>query len=118
MNHRLQQIGSDGSLKLGERWLGALRALQADSASTPVLELSLAAWVNATRPAPTGGQTYGTTDPAADALAQCWLTTKDPSALVGALLRVIGAADLSEQSDLTSSVAGLLPALRAGRIEL
>ena len=61
--------------------------------------------------------TLSTLDASRRPLVQA-LTTKDPSALVGVLLRVIGAADLSEQSDLTSSVAGLLPALRAGRIAL
>jgi fructuronate reductase len=118
MNHRLQQIGSDGSLKIGERWLGALRALRANSGSAPILELSLAAWVNAIRPGPDGTQVFGTTDPAADALAACWDNSQPAPALVGALLREIGAADLAEQSDLTSSVANRLPALRAGRVEL
>ena len=83
-----------------------------------MLELALAAWVNATRPAPDGGQAFRTTDPATDELAQCWHETLPAPALVGALLRVIGAADLAEHSDLTSSVADRLPALRAGRIDV
>jgi fructuronate reductase len=117
MHHLLRQIGSDGSLKIPERWFPALRALRAASAPTPVLELALAAWVAATRPDETGAQVYGTTDPAVDALARCWAIA-EPPARVAALLRTVGAADLAEQSDLTSSVAQRLPALRAGRVEL
>ena len=51
-------------------------------------------------------------------LNRCWTDTSDPKALVGALLRTVGADDLAEQADLTTSVAARLPALRAGRIEL
>ena len=117
MHHLLRQIGSDGSLKIPERWFPALRTLRGAGSRTPVLDLALAAWVNATRPAATGGQVYGTTDPAADTLARCWASA-DPRAVVAALLRTVGAADLAEQADLTASVAARLPALRAGRIEL
>jgi fructuronate reductase len=117
VHHLLRQIGSDGSLKIPERWFPALRTLRGAGARTPVLDLALAAWVNATRPADTGGQVYGTTDPAADTLARCWAST-DPRAVVAALLRTVGAADLAEQADLTAAVAARLPALRAGRIEL
>lgn len=117
VRHRLSQIGSDGSLKIPERWLGALRTLRADSATTPTLELSLAAWVNSTRPDGNGGQLFGTTDPAMDSLAGCWADTPNTPALVGRILRMIGAADLAEQPELVASVADRLPALRAGRIE-
>ena len=78
----------------------------------------MAAWVNATRPDGAGRQVFGTTDPATDALARCWQDVHDPSTLVAALLRAVGAADLAEQPDLTSSVAAHLPALRAGRVEI
>ena len=118
MHHLLRQIGSDGSLKIPERWLDALRALRAGEAGTPTLELAVAAWVNATRPDSAGHQVFGTTDPATEALARCWQDTSDPSTLVAALLRVVGAADLAEQPDLTSSVAAHLPALQAGRVEI
>jgi fructuronate reductase len=117
MHHRLRQIGSDGSLKIPERWFPALRELRAAGTATPVLELALAGWVTATRPDATGAQVYGTTDPATPALNRCWAIS-DPQALVGALLRTVGADDLAEQADLTASVAARLPALRAGRIEL
>ena len=114
MHHLLRQIGSDGSLKIPERWFPALRDLRAASAATPVLELALAGWVSATQP----GATHGMTDPATAALNRCWTDTSDPKALVGALLRTVGADDLAEQADLTASVAARLPALRAGQIDL
>jgi fructuronate reductase len=115
MQHLLRQIGSDGSLKIPERWLDALRALRAAGAGAPTVELAVAAWVNATRPDGAGRQIFGTTDPATEALARCW---QDPSTVVAGLLRVVGAADLAEQQDLTSSVAARLPALQAGRVEI
>jgi fructuronate reductase len=118
MRDQLRRIGSDGSLKIGERWLGALRSLRADDATTPVLELALAGWVNATRPSEAGGQQFGTSDPAAAALADCWGTTANPAALVAALLREVGAADLAEQHLLVSAVAQRLPAVHAGQIEI
>jgi fructuronate reductase len=118
MRDQLRRIGSDGSLKIGERWLGALRTLRAADATTPVLELALAGWVNATRPTETGGQQFGTSDPAAAALADCWGTTANPAALVAALLREVGAADLAEQHLLVSAIAQRLPAVHAGQIEI
>jgi fructuronate reductase len=114
MHHLLRQIGSDGSLKIPERWFPALRDLRAASAATPVLELALAGWVSATQPE----ASHGMTDPATAALNCCWTDTSDPKALVGALLRAVGADDLAEQADLTASVAARLPGLRAGQIDL
>ncbi|TPQ18837.1 mannitol dehydrogenase family protein [Streptomyces sporangiiformans] len=134
MRHLLRQIGCDGSLKVPERWLDALRSLRAAAASAPVLELALAAWANATRPAADGGQLFGTTDPAATELASCWgrlpegpegedakgedSKAGDSKATVRRLLRVLGAADLAEDGTLVTAVAARLPALRAGRIEI
>jgi fructuronate reductase len=118
MNHQLRQIGSDGSRKIPERWLDAVRELRYSGRSSPTLELALAAWVNATRPDAARGQVFGTTDPAGAELAECWRVSGSPIELVGRLLRVIGAADLAERSDLIASVAARLPALRAGRVEL
>ncbi|TLS40485.1 mannitol dehydrogenase family protein [Streptomyces montanus] len=134
MRHLLRQIGCDGSLKLPERWLDALRSLRAADAPAPVLELALAAWANATRPAADGGQLFGTTDPAAAELASCWgrlpedprdegfrdedVKDTDSKATVRRLLRVLGAADLAEDGTLVTAVAARLPALRAGRIEI
>jgi len=111
MHHLLRQIGSDGSLKIPERWIPALRELRAAGAATPVLELALAGWVAAT------GVEHGMTDPADTALSRCW-TSSDPRTVVVTLLRTVGAPDLAEQADLVGSVTARLPALRAGRIEI
>ncbi|MEV0221782.1 mannitol dehydrogenase family protein [Streptomyces sp. NPDC050704] len=112
MRHLLRQIGSDGSLKITERWLPALRTLRARGTSTPVLELALAAWVHHTR------QADVLTDPAADTLTACWGPAGRPVDTVRALLRVLGATDLADEDALTAAVADRLPALRAGRVEI
>ncbi|MFS8199723.1 mannitol dehydrogenase family protein [Streptomyces sp. CWNU-52B] len=132
MRHLLRQIGSDGSLKVTERWLPALRELRARGASTPVLELALAAWAHGTRPrdastaeaSETASSTVGAfaagapCDPAAEALAACWGSATRPAETVRALLRVLGAPDLADDDALTAAVADRLPALRAGRVEI
>jgi fructuronate reductase len=121
MRHQLRQIGADGSLKITERWLPALRELRARGAATPVLELCLAAWAHATCRAhgeDTGHSAGAPTDPAADALAACWRPLARPAATIRALLRVLGATDLADDDALTTAVADRLPALRAGRVEI
>ncbi|WP_405806749.1 mannitol dehydrogenase family protein [Streptomyces sp. NBC_01187] len=112
MGHRLDQIAADGSLKLPERWLPALRTLRAAGAATPLLELALAGWVHATHP------DRKAADPAAEALAACWHSHPEPTGTVRALLTTLGAPDLAEDTALTGAVAARLPALRAGRIEV
>ncbi|WP_369030080.1 mannitol dehydrogenase family protein [Streptomyces adonidis] len=112
MHHLLRQIGSDGSLKIPERWLPALRTLRARGTSAPVLELALAAWAFGTRPPGTF------TDPAADTFAACWDPGTTPVETVRALLRALGATDLADDDPLTTAIAGRLPALQAGRIEI
>ncbi|WP_086847079.1 mannitol dehydrogenase family protein [Amycolatopsis kentuckyensis] len=106
IRHRLSQIGSDGSLKLPERWFGTLR----DPGSTPLLELALAGWARATEP----DAETGMTDPLAGELAACWSAPDDVEA-VRRLLHLVGAP---EDGTLPKSVARHLPALRAGRIEV
>ncbi|AKZ59603.1 putative mannitol dehydrogenase protein [Streptomyces ambofaciens ATCC 23877] len=133
MHHLLRQIGSDASLKIGERWLPALRELRARGASTPVLELALAAWAHGTRraqapdasPGPHASPGSGVSagpgalpDPAAEALAACWRPANRPVGTVRALLRVLGATDLAEDDALTAAVAERFPALDAGRVEI
>lgn len=113
IRHRLSQIGSDGSLKIAERWFDPLREIPAGA--TPMLELALAGWVNATNP----DNDFGMTDPAAERLAACWQNASSSShhEVVGRLLRAAGAPDLAERGDLVAAVAGRLPALAAGRVE-
>jgi fructuronate reductase len=109
IRHLLRQIGSDGSLKIPERWLPVLR-----ETSSPVLELALAGWVHDTR------RDSGTSDPAADRLAACWSSadSRDPEATVRGLLTEVGAPDLAAHGGLVTAVAAHLPALAAGRVEL
>lgn len=114
MRDRLARIGCDGSLKIGERWLGAVRQL---GRPTPILTLALAGWANATRPGPDGGQLFGTTDPAAAALAAAW-DHRTHVDVVTAALRAAGAADLADDTALVGAVSAHLPAVQAGRIEL
>ena len=118
MHHLLRQIGSDGSLKIPERWLWSLRELRAAGSATPILEVAIAAWANATRPAPDGGQRYGTSDPATAALAACWTGIAPSAERVGRLLTAVGAEDLAADADLTTAVAQRMPAVAAGRVEL
>jgi fructuronate reductase len=118
MYHLLRQIGSDGSLKVPERWLWTLRELRAAGRPTPILELALAAWAYSTRPGSDDTQVHGTTDPAMGALAECWVAGASATEHVRRLLVVVGAADLAEYADLTSAVAQRMNAVAAGRVEL
>jgi fructuronate reductase len=118
MRDQLRRIGSDGSLKIGERWLGALRELRVNRTTTPVLELALAGWVNATRPGDTGGQQFDTSDPAAKALAEHWRTNAPPADIIAGLLREVGAGDLADDHQLTTTIAQRLPAVAAGQIDI
>ncbi|GLY18955.1 mannitol dehydrogenase [Kineosporia sp. NBRC 101677] len=116
IHHELRQIGSDGSLKLPQRWFTVLREQRGTTAGEHQT-LALAAWANATRPDPSsGGQLFGTTDPAAPALADCWKASS--VGVVSRLLTVLGAEDLAEDSALTGSVEALLPAFGAGAVLL
>ena len=111
MRHLLRQIASDGSLKITERWLPALRVLRERGAATPVLELALAGWVHLTRD-------HDLPDPARDALTACWHTGADDTAVVRALLTTVGASDLAGDSGLVTAVVRQLPALRAGHVDI
>lgn len=116
MRDQLRRIGSDGSLKIGERWLGVIRQLGPQA--TPVLTTALAGWLNATRPAGDGGQLFGTTDPAAEALAACWRERSAQVDVVAHCLRIVGAPDLADDAELVRVVAAQLPAIRSGSIDI
>ncbi|MFF4774912.1 mannitol dehydrogenase family protein [Microtetraspora fusca] len=104
MRHRLRQIAMDGSLKLPERWLAPLRELRAAGRDTPVLESALAAWARHTRDDEPD-------DPAAARLRAAWSGRRDAEA-VRALLLVLGAADLADDTGLVTAVAGRLVSTR------
>lgn len=114
MQHQLRQIGSDGSLKLPERWFGALRSILDQSKSAPLLEFALAAWVRSTSP----DEDTGMTDPSDTALADCWRSARNAMDVVRRLLNVLGAPDLAGHRHLISAIVAHLPALNAGRIEV
>ena len=116
MRDQLRRIGSDGSLKIGERWLGVIRQLGPQA--TPVLTTALAGWLNATRPAGDGGQLFGTTDPAAESLAACWRERSAQVDVVAHCLRIVGAPDLADDAELVRVVAAQLPAIRSGSIDI
>ncbi len=104
MRHRLRQIAMDGSLKLPERWLAALRELRAAGRDAPVLEATLAAWAGHTRDDVPD-------DPAADRLRAAWPGRRDAEA-VRELLLVLGASDLADDTALVTAVAGRLVSTR------
>jgi fructuronate reductase len=108
IGHRLTQIGADGSLKIPERWLGALRQLRAAGRPAPTIELALAAWANATRPGQDTAQRFATADPKAAELAAAWSGSRQPVDGIGHLLAAVGAADLAQDRDLLERVAARL----------
>ena len=118
MRDQLRQIGSDGSLKIGERWLGALRDAARGAARPP--RCWNWPWPAGSTPpdpaAPADSTSAPPTPPRRRSPGAG--TTADPAALVAALLREVGAADLADEHDLTAAIAQRLPALRAGRIEI
>lgn len=137
MRHRLTQIGSDGSLKLPERWLGSLRELRALGLTSPTIVRGLGAWVAAIRPPAGGvadgggGQVWGTTDPRAATLAAAWASgggagerdggagdgghgrdgegaRGDLRSVVVAALLVLGAEDLAADTEVVDGVTDAL----------
>lgn len=65
--HRLAQIATDGSQKIGPRWLEPLAANRAAGRRCPATLTALAAWLRFVR-----GDAGTVNDPRADALARCW----------------------------------------------
>ena len=117
-DHLLRQIGSDGSLKIPERWFArAAGAARRRGRRTPVLELALAGWVAATRPDRAGGRSTARR-PGRGGARTAAGRTPDPRAVVAALLRTVGATDLAEQADLSRPSPPGSRQLRAGQIEL
>jgi fructuronate reductase len=111
MGHQLRQIGTDGSLKIPERWLGSLRELRQARREAPILALALAGWAAATRLRADGIQLFGTTDPLAGRLGAAWTASDNQAEIVRQLLANVGAADLSADAWLVEAVARRLPDL-------
>ena len=117
MQHLLRQIGSDGSLKIAERWLDALRALRAGGAG------------NTDSGAGRGrvGQRHPTRRRRGSGLRHDRPRHGGARPVLAGHVRPVdpgrrhapaqvGAADLAEQPDLTSAVAGAPPG-PAGRAD-
>ncbi|MBP0458480.1 mannitol dehydrogenase family protein [Streptomyces montanisoli] len=102
VRHRLDQVATDSSLKIPERWLTPVRELRAAGHGTPYLARALAVWAAASR----DGLPYA--DPAAARLHAAWQTRK-PADAVRALLALLGAEDLAADDALVAEVTGLLP---------
>jgi fructuronate reductase len=105
MCHRIDQIAMDGSLKIPERWLTALRELRAVGHETPVLATALASWARYTRD-------EHIDDPAVDRLRRAWMRPQADA--VRALLRVLGAPELADDTPLMAEVDAQLRALDRG----
>lgn len=65
--HRLSQIATDGSQKIGPRWLGSIAANRQQGRDSPATLTALAAWL-----AFAGVQRTALADPMADALTAAW----------------------------------------------
>jgi fructuronate reductase len=100
MEHRIQQIATDGSLKIPERWLAPLRELRTAGRDTPELASALAAWARVTRDHPLD-------DPEAEALRRAW-DARPPRDALRRLLSLLGADDLADDTSLVTAVAAEL----------
>ncbi|MFS0772767.1 mannitol dehydrogenase family protein [Sphingomonas sp. 1P08PE] len=78
--HRLAQIATDGSQKIGPRWLEPLRINLAAGRRSPATLAALAAWLRFVR-----ADAHRVDDPMADALARCW-TIAGTQGVVDAIL--------------------------------
>ena len=65
--HRLEQIATDGSQKIAQRWLATLSDRQQQNASCPAILEALAAWIVHVR-----GDGAPVRDPLAEQLAELW----------------------------------------------
>ncbi len=91
--HRLAQIASDGSQKVGPRWLEALTINRARGVETPATLAALAGWLRHLR-----GQAGPVNDPMGDELAALW-RDHDARGMVAALFGAGGRFAARWQAD-------------------
>jgi fructuronate reductase len=91
--HRLAQIASDGSQKVGPRWLEALTINRARGVATPATLTALAGWLRHLR-----GQAGPVNDPMGDELAALW-RGQDAHGMVAALFGAGGRFAARWQAD-------------------
>ena len=83
-----------------------------------MLELALAGWVNATRPAAAVDSNSRRPTRRQQSSPATGSPARPAPALVAGLLREVGAADLADDNDLITSIAQRLPDVAAGRFEI
>ncbi|XUW90433.1 mannitol dehydrogenase family protein [Burkholderia sp. M6-3] len=117
LDHRLQQIATDGSQKLPQRWLESVRANLKSGAPTECLAFALAGWIAYLGGQDETGRTYVIADPLGDTLAEAVRLTLHADAIdaVQTLFEIesIFGCDLRAHPRFVAQVAGHLAAIRA-----
>ena len=117
LDHRLQQIATDGSQKLPQRWLESVRANLKSGAPTERLAFALAGWIAYLSGRDETGRTYTIADPLAEILTEAVRATShaDTGAAVRAAFEIesIFGCDLRAQPRFVAQVARHLAAIRA-----
>ncbi|REE21633.1 fructuronate reductase [Paraburkholderia sp. BL27I4N3] len=116
LDHRLQQIATDGSQKLPQRWLESVRANLKSGAPTERLAFALAGWIAYLGGVDETGRTYAIADPLADTLTDAVRSTllADAVDAVRTLLGIesIFGCDLRTHPRFVAQVARHLDAIR------
>jgi fructuronate reductase len=116
LDHRLQQIATDGSQKLPQRWLESVRVNLKSGAPTERLAFALAGWIAYLGGQDETGRTYAIVDPLADTLNEAVRSTlqADTVDAVETLFEIesIFGCDLRAHPRFVSQVARHLEAIR------
>ncbi len=114
LQHRTRQIATDGSQKIPQRLLPALRWQLANAGDYRILTLGIAAWVRYTRGVDEQGESYLIDDPLADKLARCHgAAGPDPARYLASVLAVeeVFPADLADDDRVQVAVLDWLQQL-------
>ncbi|MFL9965583.1 mannitol dehydrogenase family protein [Paraburkholderia sediminicola] len=116
LDHRLQQIATDGSQKLPQRWLESVRANLKSGAPIERLAFALAGWIAYLGGVDETGRTYAVADPLAGTLTEAVRSTllADTVDAVRTLLEIesIFGCDLRAHLRFVAQVARHLDAIR------
>ncbi len=116
IRHLTIQISSDGSQKLGPRWLEAAREIFAKGGRPKVIPLGVAAWMAFLAEKDATGRTWKVADPMAARLTEIAAANAgSPAALVDALfaVREIFPEELAKNPTFRADVLARLEAIRA-----
>lgn len=86
LRHRTVQIAMDGSQKLPQRLVAPWRARLERGATSPVIELAVAAWMAWQRGADMQDRRFPVDDPLAETTAMAWAITSDADSAAARLL--------------------------------